>query len=155
MEEVLITILRWLGFNLEFDAIDPEPVKVVPTQVIRVEPVKLIELKPAEAEVKALMNEHDEVDPEFEAQGIDIHDAIELGKPIACLMLTCKGCNKINPVEGCIAYEDPSLLLWHKLGQWCPLNSVPQKVVAKKKVKVNPLKASKREARANKAAKAA
>ncbi len=131
-----------------------------------VQQVKFVPVKEALAEVEAimdagtthpaaLMNEHDKVDPEFAAHRIDNHDAIELGKPITCLMIDCKGCDKINPIEGCIAYDDPSLLLWHKLGQWCPLNSVPQKVVAKKKVMINPLKASKREARARAAAKAA
>lgn len=141
---MFISILRWLGFNLEFNTIDPEPVKVVPTQAVRVAPV-MIEMKPAKVEV----------DPEFTAHRIDNHDVIELGKPITCLMLTCKRCDKIDPIEGCVAYEDPSLLLWHKLGQWCPLNSVPQPTVTIKKRRTNPLKASKREARARAAAKAA
>ena len=85
------------------------------------------------------------------------YEILDLGKPITCLMIECKGCNKIDPVEGCIAYEDPSLLLWHKLGLWCPLNSVQPIVLRamQKRKKVNPLKASKREARALKAAKTA
>jgi len=80
----------------------------------------------------------------------------DLGKPITCLMLTCEGCDKIDPVKGCIAYEDPSALLWHKLGQWCPLNSVSNPfIMAFKKKKGNPLKDSKRRAREKARTKAA
>ncbi len=148
-------ILRWLGFNLGFKDTTP------------VQQVKFVPVKEALVEVEAIMDAGTThpaalIDVE-EERVIAAHEVLEvfkkrderifdLGKPITCLMIDCKGCDKIDPVKGCIAYEDPSLLLWHKLGQWCPLNSVPQKVVAKKKVKVNPQKASRRAALAAKAA---
>ncbi len=132
-----------------------------------VQQVKFVPVKEALAEVEAIMDAGTThpaalIDVE-EERVIAAHEVLEvfkerkekifdLGKPITCLMITCKRCDKIDPIQGCIAYDDPSLLLWHKLGQWCPLNSVPQKVVAKKKVKVNPQKASRRAALAAKAA---
>lgn len=88
--------------------------------------------------------------PEEEEEVFDLVEEVifDLGKPITCLMLTCKGCSKINPIDGCGAYEDPSVLLWHRLDQWCPLNSVDSPfITASKKRKTNPLKASKKAAR--------
>lgn len=68
-------------------------------------------------------------------------DVIEIGVPLGTtLMLTCKGCNKINDT-GCSTYKDPMVLSWHRHNKYCPMNPP---AIAKKKVKINPLKASKR-----------
>jgi hypothetical protein len=77
---------------------------------------------------------------------VDDNDIIiPLGTPIgACLMLTCKGCNKIND-DGCSAYKDVLALMWHRHDKPCPMN--PPEAESKKKAKINPLKASKRNAR--------
>ncbi len=149
-------IRRWLGFSLEFK--DTKPVQQV----------KFVPVKEALAEVEAIMDAGTthpaaRIDVE-EERGIAAREVLEvfkerkekifdLGQPITCLMIDCRGCNKIHPVEGCLAYEDPSLLLWHKLDQWCPLNSVQPFTEFVKKQKTNPLKASKRAARAARAAK--
>ncbi len=58
---------------------------------------------------------------------------------------TCRGCNKQVPALCCSAYSDPSKLIWIRQGLPCPMN-LPV-VKESKKQKINPLKASKREAR--------
>jgi hypothetical protein len=77
---------------------------------------------------------------------VDGEEIFDLGKPLTCLMLTCKGCHKIDPADGCIAYEDPSLLPWHRQDLRCPVHPY-NPTAKKKKKKTNPLKESKRKAR--------
>lgn len=72
-------------------------------------------------------------------------EIFDLGKPLTCLMIRCRGCSKIDPVEGCTAYEDPSKLIWFRQDHFCPHN--PPYVAPKKKKKRNPLKASKQAAK--------
>ena len=65
------------------------------------------------------------------------------------MLTTCQGCNKQVPALCCSAYLDPSVLIWIRLGCECPMN---QKAFgSSEKQKINPLKASKREARMRKA----
>jgi len=62
---------------------------------------------------------------------------------------TCRGCNKQVPALCCQAYLDPSKLIWIRQDRECPIN---QKTFgSSEKQKINPLKASKREARMRKA----
>ena len=110
------------------------------------EPVKFVPVEEALAKVEAIMSEEDAGTTHPEALSDVEEEIIELGKTITCLMLTCKGCNKIDPIEGCIAYEDPSLLLWHRQDHLCPAHPFTAKPKEKKQ-KTNPLKASKRAAR--------
>ena len=136
----MISILRWLGFLFGSKTVEPAQVKFIPVEEALVK-------------VEAIMDEEDAGTTHPEAlSDVEPEVIFDLGKPITCLMLTCKGCDKVDPIEGCIAYEDPALLIWHKQGHFCPHNA-PVVIVSKKKT--NPLKASKREARALKATKAA
>ena len=69
-------------------------------------------------------------------------EIIDPGMPLgACLMLTCKGCNKLVS-DDCSVYANPAKLMWHRQDKHCPFN--PPVVETKKKKVLNPIKASKR-----------
>jgi hypothetical protein len=54
------------------------------------------------------------------------------------------GCPKVVQGVACIAYQDPTILPWHRHGKVCPAGPYVSTMAKRAAKKVNPIKASKR-----------